>query len=270
MQSLNKTSQFILLSLIITALVGSALVVPAHAMTLLEDDSPALIAPLVQRVLAVDDKDDDKNSKKSDDSKQKDAADDNSENTTTIAPATTTQSVATTTKPVATTTPAEQREVQSQKDQPRENARYDRILENILNQVIEPEKPIAENVKNQPSIVPVPLKKVATTTATTKPTQTATTTATSTSTTTDDTATTTPAGTFSRTTDGGSNQFAPLNYYIPFDNLTAEMTYGLSALAMFFGILGAVFILREPRTGYQIQANRRWVPTFGEQSLLEP
>jgi hypothetical protein len=145
-------------------------------------------------------------------------------------------------------------------------------VENILNQVIEPEKPIEENVKKTPSIVPVPIKK-ATTTPAKKPTATTTPkTATSTSTTTPsgthDDATTTPAGTFERTTDGDSNQFAPLNYYIPFDKLSPEMTYGLSALAMALGILGAVFVLQEPRTADIREP--RWVPAFGEQSLLEP
>ncbi len=40
---------------------------------------------------------------------------------------------------------------------------------------------------------------------------------------------------------------ASTNYYVPLDNLSPEMTYILSAIAMLLGIWGAFLIIREPQ-----------------------
>lgn len=71
---------------------------------------------------------------------------------------------------------------------------------------------------------------------------------------------------FTRTTDGGSNQYIPANYYPPLDSLSPEATYTLSGIALLFGILGATFILREPERN----PRRAWIPNIGAQELLEP
>ncbi|MDQ3014785.1 MAG: hypothetical protein M3Q73_02905 [bacterium] len=87
-------------------------------------------------------------------------------------------------------------------------------------------------------------------------------------------ASTTPAGTtdpVEPTIDGSSNSFSPNNYYIPLDNLSPEMTYALSFVAMIVGISGAVLIIRDPRTKTAPAGN--WVPApagFTREPLLEP
>ena len=81
-------------------------------------------------------------------------------------------------------------------------------------------------------------------------------------------ATTTSAGTFNQITSGGSNQLFPTNYYAPLDKLTPRATYGLSALAMMCGIIGAVYVLREPKEKTVWAVSPRTSPLL-EQSLLE-
>lgn len=91
-------------------------------------------------------------------------------------------------------------------------------------------------------------------------------------------ASTTPAGTtdpVEPTIDGSSNSFSPNNYYIPLDNLSPEMTYALSFVAMILGISGAVLIIRDPRTktAPAPAGSREWVPApagFTQKPLLEP
>jgi hypothetical protein len=226
----------------------AVLATPVHAQTADEDTSllSPFVAPFMGTSSASQDEDTEDNAVKEKDKDKKDKEDKKDEPTASSTPAT----------PVATTTPEAQRTNQSQKDQPRNDPGYNRTLENLLNLFVEPEKPIKENAKKQPALN----QKATTTPKAPAPKPSATTTSTDND---DDTATTTPAGTFERTTDGGSNQFSPTNYYIPLDKLSPEITYSLSGVAMLFGIIGAVLILREPR----MKEEQVWVPNFSEQSL---
>jgi hypothetical protein len=158
-----------------------------------------------------------------------------------------TQPVATT---ATTTTPEQQRENQSEQHKPTNDPTYDKNLEEILNQIITPAKKPNEKPVERPNQKQIVVDQP-------RP-------ATSTPATDQDQATTTPAGTFERTTNGASNQFAPTNYYIPLNNLSKEATYSLSALALLVGIAGAVLIVREPRTEQELA----WSPGV-PQSLLE-
>ena len=125
-------------------------------------------------------------------------------------------------------------------------------VEDVLNQILTPETPIKEN-----NPVKTPAKATSTPALPTKNTKATT------------TATTTPAaGTTNNSINGGSNSFAPNNYYIPLDNLSPEITYALSFVAMVLGIAGAVLIIRDPSK----QSEAVWAPTagFSREPLLEP
>ena len=151
----------------------------------------------------------------------------------------------------ATTTPTIQRENQSLKDTPPANPTYNKTLENLLNTAVAPGSDTKKVLKETKATEARIQKEMATSTAVS-------TTATS------STATTTAAGTTGPTATGGSNQFAPSNYYIPLDNLSVTATYGFSALAMALGIAGALLILKEPRE------QMAWAATpLTEPSLLE-
>jgi hypothetical protein len=182
----------------------------------------------------------------------------NDEQTTPTPVATTTPAEpapqATTTDPVATTTPADTRSNQSQRDTPRDNPVYQQTLENVLNTFIAP----AET--RRATTTPRRTTPRATSSTTTN----ATSTATSTATTTDDESDDNVTAPIGASTNGGSNQFAPNNYYIPFDRLSPEWTYGLSALAMVLGIVGATLILKSPAAEREVV----WSPRR-RQSLLE-
>lgn len=89
-------------------------------------------------------------------------------------------------------------------------------------------------------------------------------------------ASTTPAGTtdpVEPTIDGSSHSFSPNNYYIPLDNLSPEMTYALSFVAMILGISGAFLIIRDPRARTAPAGTGEWVPApagFTREAILEP
>jgi hypothetical protein len=207
-----------------------------------EDDSP-IVAPLVTQFIGTPDDEPETAAQ---------PAATSTEATSSPAPVDSKNSSQATSTP---TTPAEQREKQSEKDVPKNDPEYNQTVETILNQYIPP-APVVEEPKK---VTPKKSTKSTTTAATTTSE-----TATSTN---EKQATTTPAvtGTTNSTINGNSNQFAPSNYYIPFDKLSPELTYGLSALAMVLGIVGAVLILKEPRT----QEELVWSPQFSERSLQE-
>jgi hypothetical protein len=153
------------------------------------------------------------------------------------------QSVSTTTSDTASSTlPKPEDRSNIHEPQPK-----DTKLEKILNENLQPEKPIDKNT---------PVKKEPVTSSNTI-------------------ASTTPAGTINPTDPGsptdqsaitGQNTFSPSNYYIPLDNLSPELTYALSFIALISGLSGAYLIVREPRT------KDVWAPSpqFIREPLLEP
>jgi outer membrane biosynthesis protein TonB len=149
------------------------------------------------------------------------------------------ETTATTTKPQATSSaPTLEEQTTVRKPKPNPEA------EDVLNETLKPEKPIKNNL--------VPR---ATSTAAINETGTS-------------TATTTPVGGTTGTIDGGSNSFSPSNYYIPLDNLSPEMTYALSFVALLSGLSGAFMIVREPR----LRQKEAWAPRphLAGEPLLEP
>jgi outer membrane biosynthesis protein TonB len=223
-----------------------------HAQT--EDNEAEGIAPLVSQFL--DDQNTSDNTQANDESikkeKEKKKAEDESDDARTDTESETQDTPTTVSTSSPQATPTQQRENQSVKDQPRNDPEYNEDLESILNTSLPP----AEEPKKESSKKPFVEK---TTTTSEKSV------ATSTATTTDDSeATSTPAGGFTHTSNGASNQFLPSNYYIPLDSLSPESTYALSGLAMIFGIVGATLILRDNREEEPV-----WIPAFSEQSLQE-
>ncbi len=125
-----------------------------------------------------------------------------------------------------------------------------------MNETLEPEKPIVEN---KPKVIPAPVKKPVDTVATE-----------------DENASTTPVVGSTDQTDLGSpttdetaitgqNSFLPTNYYTPLDNLSPEVTYALSFIALVSGLIGAFFIVRDPKT------TEDWAPApvLTRETLLE-
>jgi hypothetical protein len=132
-------------------------------------------------------------------------------------------------------------------------------LEDVLNETLEPEKPIAEN---NPKVIETPAKKPVDNSKSNDSDTNASTTPVIGST--DPTDLGTPST--GETAIIGQNSFLPSNYYIPFDNLSPEMTYALSFIALISGLSGAFLIVREPRT------KEGWepAPAFTREPLLEP
>ncbi|MBX4198391.1 hypothetical protein KW782_03595 [Candidatus Parcubacteria bacterium] len=143
---------------------------------------------------------------------------------------------------------------------------YNQGIENVLNENLPPETPIKKEVP-EPTPKPTPKKETPSRSSTTK----ATTTPIGGTTDPKKPDSLTPADSGEHTVNGASNSFSPNNYYIPLDNLSPEVTYGLSFIALLSGIAGAVLIIRDPRT--RTAPEEGWAPAparFTQKPLLEP
>lgn len=146
------------------------------------------------------------------------------------AEATSTPNTATTSTPVTTTPTVDDR---SNVHKPDNN----KDLEDILNETLEPEKPIEENTTDSENASTTPVIG----------------------------STDLAAPSTDATAINAQNSFIPTNYYTPLDNLSPEATYALSFIALLSGLIGAYLIIREPRTSGD------WAPApvLTRESLLE-
>jgi hypothetical protein len=153
---------------------------------------------------------------------------------------------------VSTTTAATTTPISDEKDKNEKNTHepepFNQDLEDVLNENLPPEQPIKQNIKKETATSSTNSE------ASPKPATTS--------------AATTSAATTESNINGEQNSFSPNNYYIPLDNLSPEMTYALSFMAMLLGISGGILVIRDPQPTSKDVWNPR--PEFIKKPLLEP